>query len=65
MMMLSKAFLISGLMALAASAIPVSEFDANVAKGLRLVSVSADKEPEWVTEDYKLELTRAKLGFVR
>lgn len=64
-MMFKAAALVSGFMALAVCAIPVSEFDANVTKGLRLVSTSADKEPEWVTEDFKLDLIRAKLGFVR
>lgn len=45
-------------------AIPVSDFEANVAKGLRLVSVSAEKAPTWVTEDFKIDLLRKKIGFV-
>lgn len=41
-----------------------SEYDANVAKGLRLVKLGQDIEPSWVTEEDKLEFVRAKTGFV-
>ncbi|CAE6423326.1 unnamed protein product [Rhizoctonia solani] len=44
-------------------AAPVSDFDANVAKGLRLIQTSEDVAPFWATEDQKLELLRADKGF--
>lgn len=48
----------------AALAVPVSDFDANVSKGLRLIQTSEDSAPYWVTEDQKLDLIRANKGFV-
>lgn len=55
--------LLSGFCALAA-AVPVtqSEFDVNVAQGLRLLSLSEDVL-EWHTEDEVLDLGRAKTNF--
>ncbi|CAE6380120.1 unnamed protein product [Rhizoctonia solani] len=44
-------------------AVPVSDFDANIAKGLRLIQTSEETAPYWATEDQKLELLRADKGF--
>ncbi|CAE6510365.1 unnamed protein product [Rhizoctonia solani] len=44
-------------------AVPVSDFDANIAKGLRLIQASEETAPYWATEDQKLELLRADKGF--
>ncbi|KAH8831892.1 Zn-dependent exopeptidase [Flagelloscypha sp. PMI_526] len=55
--------LLIGLCALVTAApLAQSEFDSNVAKGLRLLSLSEDVL-EWHTEDEKLELMRAKTNF--
>jgi hypothetical protein len=45
-------------------AAPVSDFDANFSKGLRLIQTSEDTAPFWVTEDQKIELLKEKKYFV-
>jgi leucyl aminopeptidase len=39
-------------------------FEANVAKGLRLIDLDPNVTPVWMTEDEKLELIRADKNFV-
>ncbi|KAI0795424.1 hypothetical protein C8Q75DRAFT_791243 [Abortiporus biennis] len=44
-------------------AAPVSDFQAKVAQGLRLISLQEFAEPVWRTEDEKLELMRGRIQF--
>ncbi|KAF8596857.1 Zn-dependent exopeptidase [Ceratobasidium sp. AG-I] len=44
-------------------AVPVSEFEANVSKGLRLIQTSEDTAPFWATEQDKLDLRKVKTYF--
>lgn len=46
-------------------AVPVSEFEANVSKGLRLIQTSEDTAPFWATEQQKLDLRKVETYFVR
>lgn len=45
-------------------AIPIADFDAKVAAGLRLIQTSDEKPPFWATEQDKLELLKQKVNFV-
>lgn len=61
----------SGLLALGSAilstgvfAIPISEFDAKVAAGLRLIQTSDDLAPFWATEQEKLNLRKERKYFV-
>ncbi|GAB1524806.1 hypothetical protein RhiTH_007962 [Rhizoctonia solani] len=51
------------LSALGVVAVPISEFDAKVAAGYRLLQTSDDKAPFWATEEEKLELLRKDVGY--
>ncbi|KAG8693468.1 hypothetical protein FRC09_010485 [Ceratobasidium sp. 395] len=60
----------AGLLALASAlvstgvlAVPVSDFDAKVASGLRLIQTSDDTAPFWATEQQKLDLRKQKKNF--
>ncbi|CAE6500651.1 unnamed protein product [Rhizoctonia solani] len=48
---------------LGALAVPVADFDAKVASGLRLVQTSDEKPPYWVSEEGKLDLLRKNVNF--
>ncbi|CAE6451740.1 unnamed protein product [Rhizoctonia solani] len=62
-MKFSRALALGSFCLSAVLAAPVSDFDANVAKGLRLIQTSEETAPYWATEDQKLELLRADKGF--
>ncbi|GAB1524805.1 Peptidase family M28 protein [Rhizoctonia solani] len=51
------------LFSLGVLAVPIADFDAKVASGLRLVQTSDDKTPFWVTEEEKLDLLRKSINF--
>ncbi|KAF8749212.1 peptidase M28 family [Rhizoctonia solani] len=51
------------LFSLGVLAVPIADFDAKVASGLRLVQTSDDKAPFWVTEEEKLDLLRKSINF--
>jgi len=55
------------LTALFVQSAPIShdEIVSKTAEGLRLLSLAEGADPEWVTEDQKLELKRAGKRFVR
>ncbi|KAG8795387.1 hypothetical protein FRC12_015213 [Ceratobasidium sp. 428] len=46
-----------------ALAVPVSEFEANVSKGLRLIQTSEEAAPFWASEQEKLDLRKQKKYF--
>ncbi|KAF8757801.1 peptidase M28 family [Rhizoctonia solani] len=62
-MKFTRALALGSICLSAVFAAPVSDFDANVAKGLRLIQTSEDTAPFWATEDQKLDLLRADKGF--
>ncbi|KAH7305116.1 aminopeptidase [Rhizoctonia solani] len=53
----------SFLSALGVLGVPIAEFDAKVAAGLRLVQTSDEKPAFWVTEEEKLNLLRKSINF--
>ncbi|CAE6478252.1 unnamed protein product [Rhizoctonia solani] len=54
---------LGSLLSLGVLAVPIAEFDAKVAAGLRLIQTSDDKAPFWASEDEKLELLRKDVGY--
>ncbi|KAG8690276.1 hypothetical protein FRC11_012724 [Ceratobasidium sp. 423] len=46
-----------------ALAVPIADFDAKVASGLRLIQTSDEKPPFWVTEEGKLDLLKDDVTF--
>jgi hypothetical protein len=46
------------------TAVPIADFDAKVAAGLRLIQTSDEKAPFWATEEDKLDLLKQKINFV-
>ncbi|KAG9074031.1 hypothetical protein FS749_014454, partial [Ceratobasidium sp. UAMH 11750] len=43
--------------------VPISDFDAKVASGLRLIQTSDDAAPFWATEQDKLDLRKQRKNF--
>lgn len=54
----------SALVSTGVLAIPIADFDAKVASGLRLIQASDDLAPFWATEQEKLDLRKERKYFV-
>lgn len=63
-MKFTRALALGSILLSAVLAAPVSDFDANVAKGLRLIQTSEDTAPFWATEGQKIELLKEGKYFV-